>query len=184
MIRYRQLTCAGVVLGSLALGIATATVSAQIETQTPAPAPAPAPATAEPAGANPATPEPLPADPAADAAGGDKSTKDGVYTEVQSERGAAAAKTSCAACHGRTMKGGMLGPSVVGDTFKGNYEGRPLGELFDKIKMTMPQNNPGTLTPEATADLVAFILKLNEFPTGEAEVPTDADALNKITFKQ
>lgn len=163
MIKHRQLTCAGVLLGSLTLGIATGTVSAQTETQSPAPAAAA---------------------PAADTASGDKSTKDGVYTEAQSERGAAAAKTGCAACHGRTMKGGMLGPSVVGDTFKGNYDGRPLGELFDKIKMTMPQNNPGTLTPEATADLVAFILKLNEFPAGEAEVPTDADALTKITFKQ
>lgn len=153
MKRHRQLTCAGVILGFLVLGMATRTVSAQ---------------NGAPAAAS----------------GGDKSTKDGVYTDAQSERGAAAAKTGCAACHGRTMKGGMLGPSVVGDTFKGNYDGRPLGELFDKIKMTMPQNNPGTLTPETTADLVAFILKLNEFPAGEAEVPVDADALNKITFKQ
>ena len=113
-----------------------------------------------------------------------KTTKDGVYTEAQSERGAATAKTTCAACHGRTMKGGMLGPSLVGDMFKGNYDGAPLADLFDKIKMTMPQNNPGTLTPEATADVVAFILKLNEFPAGEGEVPNDADALKTITFKQ
>jgi mono/diheme cytochrome c family protein len=162
MKRHRQLTCAGVILGVLVLGMATRTVSAQNAPQDPAPAAA-APAAA---------------------AGGDKSTKDGVYTDAQSERGAATAKTTCSACHGRTMKGGMLGPSVVGDTFKGNYDGRPIGELFDKIKMTMPQNNPGSLTPEATADLVAFILKLNEFPAGEAEVPVDADALNKITFKQ
>jgi mono/diheme cytochrome c family protein len=113
-----------------------------------------------------------------------KTTKDGVYTEAQSERGAAAAKTGCAACHGRTMKGGMLGPSVVSDTFKGNYDGTPLADLFDKIQMTMPQNNPGTLTPEATADLVAFILKLNDFPAGETEIPTDPEALKQITFKQ
>jgi S-disulfanyl-L-cysteine oxidoreductase SoxD len=147
-------------LAFLAAGMAAPLVSAQ-EPQSPASAAA-----------------------AAGAVGGDKSTQDGVYTEAQSERGAATAKTTCAACHGRTMKGGMLGPSVVGDTFKGNYSGRPLGELFEKIQVTMPQNNPGTLTPETTADLVAFILKLNEFPAGEAEIPADLEAVNKITFKQ
>ncbi len=73
----------------------------------------------------------------------------GVYTEQQAKRGEALYKKQCAACHGDALEGNgqteraqklerML-PPLSGDVFKGNWNGRPLSDLFDKMKRTMPQ---------------------------------------------
>jgi hypothetical protein len=35
--------------------------------------------------------------------------------------------------------------------------------LFDKIHEEMPHNKPGTLSPEASADLLAYVLQFEKF---------------------
>ena len=73
--------------------------------------------------------------------------------------------------------------ALLGDhTFRSNWRGRPLGDLFGMIIETMPQDAPGTLTPEETASLVAFILQGNRMPAGETELPHDSAALADIPF--
>jgi mono/diheme cytochrome c family protein len=39
------------------------------------------------------------------------------------------------------------------------------------------------LSPEASADLLAYVLQFNKFPGGEAELPHDAAALNQIRYE-
>ena len=119
----------------------------------------------------------------AQAGGATKSTFDGVYTDPQSARGATISAASCAVCHGQKLEGTDMGPGVQGPDFRMNWSGRSLADLFDKIKTTMPANDPGSLGPAATADLVAYILKLNEYPTGAAELPTEAEVLNQIRLR-
>lgn len=113
-----------------------------------------------------------------------KSTLDGVYTDAQSERGAALAKDSCEVCHGAKFAGADMGPGLLPADFKAAWVGRPIAELFDKIVQTMPANEPGSLTPAKSADLVAYILKLNDYPTGAADLPSDLAALKEIAIAE
>ena len=64
--------------------------------------------------------------------------------------------------------------------------GRTAAELFEKIQTTMPADRVGTLKPPQSADLVAFILKLNEYPAGSSELASEMPALQqiKITSKK
>jgi hypothetical protein len=44
----------------------------------------------------------------------------------------------------------------------------------------MPEDNPGSLNAQQYADVMAFFLQLNKFPTGSDELKGDADVLAKI----
>ena len=105
------------------------------------------------------------------------------YTVEQAARGAALYEEQCISCHGpiRAIVPEMA--ALLGDhTFRSNWRGRPLGELFGMIIETMPQDAPGTLTPEETASLVAFILQGHRVPASETELPHDPAALAAIPF--
>jgi mono/diheme cytochrome c family protein len=112
-----------------------------------------------------------------------KTTFDGVYTDAQSARGEKISVTSCSACHGDKLAGTDMGPGVQGPDFRENWSGKSVGELFEKVKTTMPANEPGTLSAAATADVIAYILKVNDYPAGAAELPSDAAALTAIKLR-
>jgi cytochrome c len=118
---------------------------------------------------------------------------DAVYSADQSRRGEGLYKRECAPCHGESLEGNaqtergqrlerML-PPLSGDVFKGNWNGRPLSDLFDKIRKTMPQDERGKLTAKDTAEILAYLLKFNEFPAGKTDLPADAGALTEIQFE-
>jgi len=117
----------------------------------------------------------------------------GVYTEQQAKRGDALYKKECAACHGDALEGNgqtdraqklerML-PPLSGDVFKGNWNGRPLSDLLDKMKRTMPRDDPGTISLNQNADILAYMLKFNGFPSGKAELPPDPSLLTDTLFE-
>jgi mono/diheme cytochrome c family protein len=104
----------------------------------------------------------------------------GVYTDAQAKRGEGAAESKhCVVCHGDNMTGDV-GPALVGAEFLGNWNQKSLGDLFDLIHKTMPDNMPGTLSQQDTADLIARLLQLNKVPAGDKDVPTDMTALSHI----
>jgi mono/diheme cytochrome c family protein len=113
-----------------------------------------------------------------------KSVLDGVYLEEQSKRGEGLSQTSCISCHGEQLAGGDLAPAVQGQDFRAAWTGRSAGELFDKIRTTMPADSAGSLKPAQTADLVAYIFKLNGYPAGKSELATEMTALNEIKIRQ
>jgi mono/diheme cytochrome c family protein len=104
----------------------------------------------------------------------------GVYTEEQSKRGMELYKAQCASCHGDDLKGNEIIPALTGDTFTGNWKGKTVGDLFEKINMTMPALDPGSLTPDQTSDLIAEILSVAKYPAGTTALPTSMDALQQI----
>lgn len=104
----------------------------------------------------------------------------GVYTEEQSKRGMELYKAQCASCHGDDLKGNEIIPALTGDTFTGNWKGKTVGDLFEKINMTMPALDPGSLTPDQTSDLIAEILNVAKYPAGNTALPTSMDALQQI----
>ena len=59
----------------------------------------------------------------------------------------------CASCHGPALEG-RSGPPLAGGDFRSRWLA---ADLRDKIKNTMPQDNPGKLTVSEATDLAAFI---------------------------
>ena len=110
-----------------------------------------------------------------------RTAADGVYTDAQAMRGEVLSNAQCVACHG-VMLAGDIAPPLVGQEFLTVWQKPPLADLFDKILNTMPADALGTLTRPQAADLVAYLLKANHFPSGSAELPTDAAALKQISM--
>jgi hypothetical protein len=70
----------------------------------------------------------------------------------------------------------------VGGDFSANWNDLSLGQLFDRIRTSMPQNNPGSLSRQQNADILAFILFKGSAPAGSAELATQSEVLNGIKF--
>ena len=73
----------------------------------------------------------------------------------------------CAACHGANLEGGEAGPALRGRAFTTKWAGKPVAELYDFTRRTMPVTQPGGLTRSQYSDLVALVLTRNDLPTGD-----------------
>ena len=72
-----------------------------------------------------------------------RSVKEGVYTEAQAQRGSAAYRAHCIACHGEDLRGGHMTPSMVGIGFAFRWRNRDLHDFYEGMRTTMPQRAPG-----------------------------------------
>ena len=109
----------------------------------------------------------------------------GVYTDEQASRGESTyLAESCGTCHGEMLLGAEFGPPLVGNEFVEKWNEKTVGDLFDVIGQTMPSNNPGILTSRQTADLVAYVLRSNDFPSGEKALARDSLVLTGIKILQ
>lgn len=108
---------------------------------------------------------------------------DGVYTAEQAKRGAEFYADNCASCHGLELNGGESAPPLTGGEFLSNWSGLTLGDLFDRIRVSMPADRPGTLTREQTANILAHILSVGQFPAGTTELSTRTENLKQIKIE-
>lgn len=108
---------------------------------------------------------------------------EGLYTTVQADRGEREFGRSCEHCHGREFEGDEARevPALVGDAFLGKWRGRPVKELYELLRQSMPADNRGKLSPRSYTELVAFLLKTNGFPDGATDLPA-ADALEGLVI--
>lgn len=109
-----------------------------------------------------------------------RTTWDGVYTEEQAKRGAALYSQNCASCHGTDLTGGESAPPLAGIPFFSNWEGLTVGDLFERMRVSMPADRPGRLSREQNSDIVAYMLKVNEFPAGQTELARQTETLKQI----
>jgi hypothetical protein len=58
-----------------------------------------------------------------------------------------------------------------------------LSDLFDKIRRTMPRDDPGKITLKQNADILAYMVMFNGFPAGKAELPVDPSELTDTLFE-
>ncbi len=105
---------------------------------------------------------------------------DGVFSAAQARRGRRVYTQNCESCHGPELKGGEMAPSVAGSDFIVFWTELPVGSLFERIKVSMPEDGPGRLTDEEYIDVVAYLLEANDYPAGEEDMPADKAALDKI----
>lgn len=117
---------------------------------------------------------------------GIRSVWDGVYTEKQAERGEDRYARTCEHCHAPSLGGNSIEevPALAWDPFLLRWSGKTVSSLFERIQRSMPADAPGSLTPSDYADVVAYILKTNRFPSGGAELGRDLEALKEIVIEK
>jgi mono/diheme cytochrome c family protein len=113
---------------------------------------------------------------------GARSPWDGVFTTEQAARAEPLYTRFCARCHADDLAGEGHAPALAGADFNAAWNNRPVSEIFEKIIGTMPPTAPGRLSPEETADLVAFILSKGAYPAGATELAATKEAMQTITF--
>lgn len=115
----------------------------------------------------------------------------GVYTVEQSRRGEQAYKTNCGYCHRDDLTGGFFddgtgrAPALAGSrafdsSFSERWSGLNVGEMLATVVATMPQRQPASLSLQTYLDIVTYLLMKNDVPPGEAALPPDLEALQKI----
>jgi mono/diheme cytochrome c family protein len=126
-----------------------------------------------------------------------RSIWDGLFTYEQAARGEATYLQHCASCHGEALDG--LGPApplpiasrptrplrpipLAGREFRSNWHEMSVGDLFERIRISMPQQAPGSLSRAQNADITAYILRVNGYPTGPEELSGEMEKRPPVTF--
>jgi hypothetical protein len=102
--------------------------------------------------------------------------KAGVYSQEQARRG-----DRLSLCHSESSASASR---LVGDNFMKAWEAATVGDLFDRIRQSMPETAPGSLTPQQNADIVSYLLGANKFPVGASELPSDSEPLKRIALRR
>jgi mono/diheme cytochrome c family protein len=112
-----------------------------------------------------------------------RSVWDGVYTQEQSNRGSATYGQQCARCHGESLTGADEAPALAGGAFLANWDSLTVGDLFERIRISMPADRPGKLNREQIADIVSYLLSFNRFPAGKSELERQTEVLKEIRIE-
>jgi len=107
-------------------------------------------------------------------------TAEGAYTDAQAKQGKDVYSQTCASCHLDDLSGSGQALPLAGDAFMQSWEGQTVDDLYEVIHDTMPQDKPGTLTPDQSVQVISYILKFNKFPAGQTELPSDPAAMKTI----
>jgi mono/diheme cytochrome c family protein len=102
-----------------------------------------------------------------------RTTRDGVFSSTQVERGRAVYSRVCAACHTRSQFSREKG-------YQKNWQGRSFFDVFEQISTTMPQDNPGGIPRRDYIDVLSYLLSEYGYPTGDAELPATESGMRAI----
>jgi mono/diheme cytochrome c family protein len=112
-----------------------------------------------------------------------RSVWDGIYTEQQAKRGGALYGQQCSGCHGDSLTGADEAPALSGGAFLANWDGLTVGDLFERIRISMPADRPGKLNRDQIADILSYILNFNRFPAGNTELERQTEVLKQIRLE-
>ena len=105
----------------------------------------------------------------------------GVYTPAQAARGQESYTTHCASCHRDDLSG--YDSLLRGERFMTKYREASLNLLFEKTKNTMPRDAAGSLSDQTYIDIISYVLKMNEFPSGAEELRVEDVAHVRLVGK-
>ena len=106
-----------------------------------------------------------------------------MYTEEQAKRGAPLYARAMRVVPRSRADGRRDGAAARGGRFLAGWDGLTVGDLFERIRISMPQNAPGSLSGQQNADILAFMFSANNFPAGTTELSSQAMALKDIKFE-
>ncbi len=112
-----------------------------------------------------------------------KSVWEGAYTEEQAKRGEEAYTMNCSECHQQELSGDGFAPALSGAEFLNAWNGLTLGDLYERIRISMPPGKETAVSNESKADALAHILKFNKFPAGTTDLPAQTEVLKGIKFE-
>jgi mono/diheme cytochrome c family protein len=112
------------------------------------------------------------------------SLSDGLFNLTQVERGRSMYAEACSNCHLPDLAGADQAPSLAGGDFLDRWEGQSLLDLVDRIRLSMPADNVGSLTTPSSTDIVVYILQVNGFPAGADELKPDRNLLRTVLIKR
>ena len=112
-----------------------------------------------------------------------RSVRDGVYTQAQMKRGETAFQENCAVCHGQDLSGGEVAPALFGGNFMSNWNGLTVGDLAERIRQSMPPDNPDRMNQQQRVDIISLILNANGFPAGQKDLDTRVEFLRQIKIE-
>ena len=112
----------------------------------------------------------------------------GVYSAEQARRGERIYQRRCKKCHRDDLSGdgafqgdgSEVVPILVDVSFDDRWTELTVAELFMTISRAMPWDAPGTVKPQDNIDVVSYLLKMNGIPSGQTDLPPEADALDRI----
>lgn len=99
-----------------------------------------------------------------------RTTRDGVFTAEDAQRGRSSYEQHCQECHGVDLSGGV-GRRLIGDAFIADWSGLGLERLLDRVR-TMPPAGPH-LDEAEYLTVLAYILDRNGFPPGTAPLSVE-----------
>ncbi len=115
----------------------------------------------------------------------DEVASSGLYNLQQAKRGKVLYAETCIRCHTDNLKGADQVPPLVGETFLSHWQGRVVKDLFDRIRTTMPQDNPGSLSDQDYVDIISYLLEANDFPRGKDHLENGPQLSKKtLTFSK
>ena len=139
------------------LGIAACASSGGSQDQ---PAPVPQPVATAPAAA----------DPAATAAPA------GLFSQAQANRGRDTFRSMCTECH--------TAAEFTDNAFKVKWARRTVGDLYEFIHTSMPDDAPGVLTEAQALELTSYILESNGFTSGSRTMePAGLDQISLASIR-
>lgn len=112
-----------------------------------------------------------------------RSVWEGVYTEEQAKRGADAYLNNCAECHSQELAGDGFAPALSGADFMNAWNGLTVGDLYDRIRISMPPGKENSVSSQGKIDIVAYILQFNKFPAGTTELAPQLEVAKQIKFE-
>ncbi len=99
-----------------------------------------------------------------------RTLNDGVYTKAQAKTGETLYASQCLLCHDKKYFRPILK----------RWEGQPITILFTVMSTSMPESNPGFLSEKEYVDILAYILSLSRYVTGETELDYKDGALDEV----
>ncbi|MCB5944411.1 c-type cytochrome [Acidocella sp. KAb 2-4] len=105
-------------------------------------------------------------------------TPPALYTTAQANAGAPVYTQNCAMCHGADLKG-VAGPALIGPSFPAAGSAATIGSVFTVLAQQMPAGQPGSLSHDQYADLMAYILSKNGYPAGSTALDYTASLSSK-----
>jgi hypothetical protein len=89
-------------------------------------------------------------------------------------------------CHSPTLEGDSARdiPALAGEPFLNEWNAHSLKDLFDVVSRSMPKDAPASLRAQTYADLLAYVLWVSEFPTGDRELAADPARLERIKIEK
>ena len=113
-----------------------------------------------------------------------KSVWDAVYSQDQAKRGQAKYAQACSACHLADLSGSDQAPGLAGGEFLDRWNDQSVGDLADRIRLTMPQDDIGSINVQMSADITAYLLQANNFPAGQEELKADRSAMKAMVIRR